>query len=69
MHGYFVGAGFEQDITRNFRLKVEYRFADYGSETLFDGPSPCCSSERIAVDSSVHSVQLGLSYVFGHREV
>jgi outer membrane immunogenic protein len=66
MHGYFVGAGLEKDITRNFRLKVEYRFSDYGSETLLEGAGVCC--ERIAVDSSVHSVQLGLSYVFGHRE-
>ena len=68
MHGYFVGAGLEKDITRNFRLKVEYRFSDYGSETLLDGASLCCASDRIAVDSSVHSVQLGLSYVFGNRE-
>ena len=68
MHGYFVGAGIEKDITNNTRLKLEYRFSDYGSETLFDGVSPCCVSDRLAVNSSIHSVQLGLSYVFGARE-
>lgn len=62
MHGYFIGAGIEKDITHNTRLKVEYRFADYG------GASLCCAADQLAVDSSIHSVQLGLSYVFGARE-
>ncbi len=67
LHGYFLGAGLEKDIGRNFRLKVVYRFADYGSETLFDGTAGCCDA-RIRVDSTVHSVRLGMSYVFGQRE-
>lgn len=67
LHGYFLGAGLEKDIGKNFRLKVEYRFADYGKETLFDGSDGCCDA-RLRVDSSVHSVRLGMSYVFGQRE-
>ncbi len=67
LHGYFLGAGLEKDIGYNFRLKAEYRFADYGKETLFDGTIGCCDS-RLRVDTSVHSVRFGMSYVFGQRE-
>ena len=63
MHGYFVAAGLEKDIHPNFRLTFEYRFSDYGKDTLFEG-----GAERIEVDSSLHSVRLGLAYAFGHHE-
>ena len=62
MHGYFVAAGLEKDIHPNFRMTFEYRFSDYGKDTLLDG------AERIEVDSSIHSIRMGLAYAFGHHE-
>lgn len=67
MHGYFIGAGFERKLHDNFRWKVEYRYSDYGRSTLFSGATGCCD-ERVDVESDVHSIRIGLSYVFGHRE-
>jgi outer membrane immunogenic protein len=65
LHGYFLGAGLEADIGYNFRLKLEYRYADYGSENFFTGAG--CCAESLDIETSVHSVRLGLSYMFGHR--
>lgn len=65
LHGYFLGVGMEKDIHENFRMKIEYRFSDYSRETLFSA-SGCCS-ESVDIESSVHSVRLGLSYVLRHR--
>jgi len=67
LHGYFLGAGLEKDIHPNFRLKFEYRFSDYGSETFFSNAG--CCAERVDIESDVHSFRLGLSYVFGRHEV
>lgn len=67
LHGYFLGVGLEKDIHPNFRLKFEYRFSSYGSETFYSNAG--CCAERVDIESDVHSFRLGLSYVFGHHEV
>jgi outer membrane immunogenic protein len=59
--GYFVGAGIETFLRDNWTLKLEYRYSDYGSETVFDGHG--VSAE---LDPSTHTARLVLSYKFGH---
>jgi outer membrane immunogenic protein len=66
LHGYFLGGGVEKDITHKFRLKLEYRYADYGSENFYSNAG--CCAESVDIGTSVHSVRLGMSYMFGHRE-
>ena len=48
LDGYFVGGGGEFKLHKNLSLKVEYRWADYGSvsasaadEPITTGPAPC----------------------------
>jgi outer membrane immunogenic protein len=61
--GYFVGAGIETFLRDNWTLKLEYRYSDFGSETVFD-------SHRVTaeLDPSTHTARLVLSYKFGHRD-
>lgn len=66
-HGYFVGAGVERELIRNWRLKLDYRFSDYGDGTLFSGTTGCCV-EELSADTSTHAIRLGLSYVLGRHE-
>lgn len=71
LHGYFVGGGVEQQIRDGFSLKLEYRYADYGSETLVSatGGGPCATvcEYRIDADTDEHAIRLGVAYKFGHR--
>lgn len=68
LDGYFVGAGVEQQLRHHgLSLKLEYRFSDYGSETLYEETVGCCV-ERYEIDSQVHAIRLGVSYKFGRRE-
>lgn len=68
LKGYFLGAGVEQNLHHHgLSLKLEYRFSDYGSETLYEEVVGCCL-ERYEIDSKVHAIRLGLSYKFGRRE-
>ncbi len=68
LDGYFLGAGVEQQLHHHgLSLKLEYRFSDYGSETLYEETVGCCL-ERYEIDSQVHAIRLGVSYKFGRRE-
>jgi outer membrane immunogenic protein len=60
--GYFVGAGVETFLRPNWTLKLEYRYADYGSETVFGDPNYFGGE----LDPSTHTARLVLSYKFGH---
>jgi outer membrane immunogenic protein len=66
--GYFVGAGIETFLRQNWTLKLEYRFSDFGTETVFDpecfGYFGAYSSD---LDPSTHTARLVLSYKFGDR--
>jgi|SRR5262245_32391726 outer membrane immunogenic protein len=59
--GYFVGAGIETFLRDNWTLKLEYRYSDFGSETVFDD-----RFVRVELDPSIHTARLVLSYKFGH---
>lgn len=64
LSGYFLGAGVEQNIRDFMFLKLEYRFSDYGKDTLFN--DPCC--EGFETETEIHSIRLGIAYKFGRRE-
>lgn len=69
LDGYFLGAGVEQQLRHHgLSLKFEYRFSDYGSETVYEDGCTVTCSERYELDSQVHAIRLGLSYKFGRRE-
>jgi outer membrane immunogenic protein len=61
--GYFVGAGVETFLRQNWTLKLEYRFSQFGEETILD-------SHHISADlePSMHTARLILSYRFGHHD-
>jgi outer membrane immunogenic protein len=59
--GYFVGAGIETFLRDNWTLKLEYRYSDFGSETVFD-----VGFLSVELDPSIHTARLVLSYKFGH---
>jgi outer membrane immunogenic protein len=61
--GYFVGAGIETFLRDNWTLKLEYRFSDFGSETVYDAHGVTAE-----LDPSMHTARLVLSYKFGHRD-
>ena len=54
--GWTAGAGVEHAFTDNWIGRVEYRYADFGSEEIAD--------TGVDVDLKQHSVRLGISYKF-----
>ena len=56
--GWTVGAGLDYALTDAWRLGVEYKYADFGSETF---AAPFGSTD---VDLNVHSVSLRVNYRF-----
>jgi outer membrane immunogenic protein len=63
--GYFVWAGLETFLRQNWTLKLEYRYSDFGSETMDD--IEYCWDKGTDLDPSTHTARLVLSYRFGHR--
>jgi outer membrane immunogenic protein len=63
--GYFVGAGIETFLRENWTLKLEYRYSDFGSETINELED--CWDKGSDLDPSTHTARLVLSYRFGHR--
>lgn len=71
LSGYFLGLGVEQNLRDNLFLKLEYRYANYGDETIYEESSTACGAtcyERYDVDTDIHSIRLGVAYKFGARE-
>jgi outer membrane immunogenic protein len=62
-HGYFVGGGVESLLHGNWSLRLEYRFSQFGSETVFD-----YDGLRVDLEPSMHTARLLLTYKFGHRD-
>jgi outer membrane immunogenic protein len=52
--GWTIGAGGEWMIQPNWSVKIEYLYADYGSESYFGVP----------VDLQVNTIKVGLNYLF-----
>jgi len=62
--GYFVGAGVESILRGNWLLRLEYRFTQFQSETVFEDPY----ATRIDLEPSMHTARLVLTYKLGHRD-
>ncbi|WP_083567756.1 outer membrane beta-barrel protein [Hyphomicrobium sp. CS1GBMeth3] len=68
LKGYFLGAGLEHNIRDNLYLKLEYRFSDFGDETIFEETTSSCAAdctEREEADTHIHAIRLGVAYKFG----
>jgi len=62
--GFQLGAQFEYAVSANWKLRGEYRYADYGDWTaLYGNPA------NLAVNTDIHlrtnTVSVGLTYAFG----
>lgn len=62
--GYTLGAGLEYAITDKISTRVEYRFADYGTDGVATTISTATGSQYAAhkVNLSTNDVRVGLSY-------
>ncbi len=62
--GWTAGAGWEYGFTRNWSVKVEYNYLDFGSDTFtFNGGIGGVYLQTI--DNHVHVVKGGVNYRFG----
>ncbi|CAN5911533.1 outer membrane beta-barrel protein [soil metagenome] len=57
VNGWTVGPGFESMLTSNLSAKLEYRYSQFGSQTI--------AGTGIAMQPSSHALRVGLSYRFG----
>jgi outer membrane immunogenic protein len=62
--GYFLGAGVEGKLGGGWSLRGEYRFSQFGSETVFSAPGLL----NIDFEPSMHTARLALTYKFGRRD-
>ncbi|MEP9388246.1 outer membrane beta-barrel protein [Mesorhizobium sp. KR9-304] len=62
--GYVVGVGMETVLGGAWTLKTEYRYANYGDETVFTFEDEDGDVD-IDVEPSVHTFLLGVNYKFG----
>lgn len=62
--GYFVGAGIETFLRSNWTLKLEYRYAQYGSENLLPEGFPV----SLDIEPTTHTARLVLSYKLGQHD-
>jgi outer membrane immunogenic protein len=56
--GYTVGAGVEHAVTDNWLIRAEYRFTDFGDETIDTGLA------SYNFDTQNHAVKAGIAYKF-----
>ena len=62
--GFVVGGGLEHMLARNWSMKVEYQYIDLGSERLLGTPG-FAGFHTNELDTTFHTVRLGLNYRFG----
>ena len=55
LSGWTVGPGIEARIADGWSTKIEYRYSEYGTQTLLPG---------VTLQPSTHTVRLGLAYKF-----
>lgn len=66
-HGWTAGAGIEHMFTSHATIRLEYRYSDYGKETidtsaLFDLGLGSSYKEKQNFDE--HSIRIGVGYKF-----
>jgi outer membrane immunogenic protein len=65
--GYVVGVGMETVLTGNWTIKTEYRYANYGDDTVFSIDDPDGDTD-INVEPSTHTFHAGVNYRFGAQD-
>jgi outer membrane immunogenic protein len=63
--GWFAGAGAETQFAPNWSMRLEYRYAEYDSETLAAPVAPTAFIDRIVLKPTVQTVRAGIVYKFG----
>lgn len=58
--GYVLGVGLETVISGNWTLKSEYRYANYGNDTVVD-----FGGGQLNVEPTTHTFHVGANYRFG----
>jgi outer membrane immunogenic protein len=62
--GWMVGAGIEQALTRNWSLKGEYNYSNFGNRDVsLCNPANVCDTYHIK--QHIHLVKFGINYRFG----
>ena len=62
--GWTVGAGVEYAFTPNWVASLEYRYTDFGSQTVSYLASPVTNIDSARYKTTTHTVRLGVSYLF-----
>jgi opacity protein-like surface antigen len=60
--GWTIGGGIEHALTRNWTIKLEYNYMDFGSNNatfIFQPPL-----NTFSIDQRVHVAKLGVNYLF-----
>jgi outer membrane immunogenic protein len=58
--GYILGVGMETAVSGNWTLKTEYRYSDYGNDTIAD-----LGGTALKIQPSTHTFHVGANYRFG----
>lgn len=58
--GYVLGVGLETVVSGNWTLKSEYRYANYGNDTVID-----FGGGQLNVEPTTHTFHVGANYRFG----
>lgn len=56
--GWTIGAGIEYGLSKNFSVKAEYLYLDFGKEKYRVG------AERTSIDQNLNMIRLGVNYRF-----
>ncbi len=63
--GWTIGAGVEYAISNNWSARAEYRYTDLGDFNVATPTAVVTGAARSNIDTTDHSVRVGLSYRFG----
>jgi outer membrane immunogenic protein len=66
--GYTLGGGVETRLFGGWSLKAEYRYSEYGPQTLADLGTVCTNCDY-KLDTNTQSVRVSLNYKFGQGEL
>ena len=64
MNGFLVGAGIEHALTRNWTVKFEYNYLDFGSTVLNLGVTLRGVPTNVSQSSNKHIFKVGANYLF-----
>ncbi len=61
--GYVLGVGMETAVAGNWTLKTEYRYSNYGNDTVAD-----LGGALLKIEPSTHTFHVGANYRFGAQD-